>query len=266
MNIIKRLWHDIRTGQNIDVYITIITSITVATLGILGIVNQTIIFSALLAIMALIASSMLVNRHQNEEIRASLLNLKETRSLSSREVFQEEDDITEHIQTIRNSQKIILWGYTLTTHIPILKEEIEKGLDRGLEVRILLIKPSGIALKMAAFRGSKTTENNLNFDLERNLERLADISNTRPGVKFEYRVIDYFAPYTIYIFDPHLPNGKMMVRLSTLRVPNARRPTYYLTRKNDESWFLFHVDQFETAWRESVPWKAIPVPNGDKNS
>ncbi|GHO54172.1 hypothetical protein [Ktedonobacter robiniae] len=240
--------------QNIDISIAIGIAIMVAILNLLGIGNQPIIFSALLAVMAIVPISMLVNRQQNKEIKDILSNLKDTRSLAAK-FFHKEDDLTEIVQIIRKSQKIILWGYTLSSHIPILQEEIEKGLDRGLQVTILLIKPLGIVLEMAAFRSeNRMIKNKLNKELEANLGRLEEIKKSRPNAAFEYRVIDYFAPYTMYIYDPHLSNGKIMVRLSTLEVSNAERPTYYLTRKDDETWFQFHLDQFETAWKKAHNW------------
>lgn len=252
---IKRIGHDIHTGQNVDIYITIVISIALAVLSIFGIVSQTIIFSALLTIIAIIPYSMLVNRQQNEETMVVLSNLKDDRSLGARFFHHEEDDLTEIVQTIKNSQRIILWGYTLSTHLPYLKEVIEKGLDRGLQVTILLIKPSGTALEMAAFRSeSRTNKNKLNKELEDNLDRLEEIKKGRPNAKFEYKVIDYFPPYTMYIYDPHLPIGKIRVKLSTLEVPNDERPTYYLTKKDDEYWFLFHLNQFDVAWKKAQIW------------
>lgn len=252
---IKQIGHDIHTGHNIDVYIAIVLSIILALLSIFGIISQTIILSALLTIMAIVPYSMMVTRQQNEETIAMLSNLKDTRSLAAKFFHHEETDLTEIVQTIKNSQKVILWGYTLSTHIHILKEVIEKGLDRGLEVKILIIKPSGIALEMAAFRGkSRTSKNKLNKELEDNLDRLEEIKKERPNAKFEYKVIDYLAPYTMYIYDPHLSIGKMRVRLSALEVPNDERPTYYLTKKDDEFWFLFHLNQFDIAWEKAQIW------------
>lgn len=80
LNRLRRVGHDIRTGQNIDVYIAIVISVIVALLSIFSIASQAIIFSALLVIMALVLNSMLVNRQQNEETMAMLSNLKSTRS------------------------------------------------------------------------------------------------------------------------------------------------------------------------------------------
>jgi hypothetical protein len=64
-----------------------------------------------------------------------------------------------------------------------------------LQITILLIKPSGLALEMAATRSeSRTTKNRINKDLEHNLERLEEIKKERPDAKFAYKVIDYLAP------------------------------------------------------------------------
>jgi hypothetical protein len=254
LNHLKRIGHDIRTGQNIDVYIAIVISVIVALLSILGIVSQTIIFSTLLLIMALVPYSMLVNRRQNEETMAMLSNLKSTRSLAS-SFFYKEDDIAEIVQAIRSSQKVVIWGYTMSTHIPYLKEEIEKGLDRGLQMTVLLIKPSGIALEMAAIRSeSRTAKKRINKDLEDNLDRLEEIKKGRPNAHFEYKIIDYFAPYTMYIYDPHLSNGKIVVKLSAFETSSAERPTYSLTKKDDEFWFLVHLNQFDIAWKKAQIW------------
>jgi hypothetical protein len=255
LNRLRRVGHDIRTGQNIDVYIAIVISVIVALLNIFSIPSQAIIFSTLLVIMALVLSSMLVNRQQNEETMAMLSNLKSTRAPAASFFYKEEHNIVEVQRAIRSSQKVILWGYTLSTPIPYLREEIEKGLDRGLQMSILLIKPSGIALEMAAFRSkTRTTKNRLNKELEDNLDHLEEIKKGRPNANFEFKVIDYFAPYTMYIYDPHLSNGKIVVKLSVFDTSGAERPTYNLTKKDDEFWFLFHLNQFEIAWKKAQLW------------
>lgn len=255
LNHLKRIRYDIRTGQNIDVYIAIGISVIVALLSTFSIVSQTLIFSTLLVIMALVPYSMLATRRQNEETTALLSNLKSTRSTAASFFYREEHDVSEIVRAIRSSQKVILWGYTLSTHIPYLREEIEKGLDRGLQITILLIKPSGLALEMAATRsGSGTTKNRINKDLEDNLDRLEEIKKGRPTAKFEYKVIDYLAPYKMYIYDPHLSNGKIVVKLSAFETSGAERPTYDLTKKDDEFWFTFHLNQFEIAWKKAQLW------------
>jgi hypothetical protein len=252
MKILREIWEDIRTGQNLDIYITVALSVIIAILGITGKTTQEIIFSAILATLALISSGLLVNRHQNEETQKLISTIKNETSLSEN-FFVGEDNIAEIIHLIRKSRKVYFWGTTLTTHIPILEDELEKGLENGLEVRFLLIKPEGVALKMAAFRGKDLSEKDLESDLRRNLARLSAINSHAPQGKFECRVVDYLAPYTMYIFDMGLSSGIILVRISALRTPNTMRPTFRLTQKDDSKWFEFHAEQFETAWKEATP-------------
>lgn len=108
---------------------------------------------------------------------------------------------------------------------------------------------------MAAFRSeTRTTKNRLNKELEDNLDYLEEIKKGRPNANFEFKVIDYFAPYTMYIYDPHLSNGKIVAKLSVFDTSGAERPTYNLTKKDDEFWFQFHLHQFEIAWKKAQLW------------
>ena len=257
VKLLRRAWQDIRSGQNLDIYITGSIALVIAILGILGIANQTVISAAILATLVLVLGSLLIARNQNEEFRTVLSNIKDKASIADR-FFTIGDDISEIQNLLRQSHKVYFWGTTLTTHIPILQEDIERGLDSGLEVKFLLIKPLSSALRMAAFRGKNLKEEDLNNDLTRNLARLADIATKSTSGKLEYRVIDYLAPYTMYAFDPHLPSGQIIGRLSTLRVPNAKRPIFKLTRQNDHEWFDFHVEQFEAAWQAACPLNSEP--------
>src|SRR4051812_24449016 len=98
LNRLKRIGHDIRTGQNIDVYVAIVISVIVALLSIFSIASQAIIFSTLLVIMALVPYSMLVSRQQNEETMAMLSNLKSTRSLAANFFYKEEHNVSEIVR------------------------------------------------------------------------------------------------------------------------------------------------------------------------
>jgi hypothetical protein len=248
MRFLRRVWNDIRSGQNLDIYITASLSLIIAVFGVLGIANQSIISAAVLAVLALLLSSLLVARHQNDKIQAILSKL-ETIQSSASQFMTTGDDISDLLQLLRQSQQAYFWGTTLTTHIPLLHQDLERGLTLGLETKFLLVKPSSSALRMAAFRAKDLSESDLNDDLIRNLKRLDTIARSNSTGKLEIKVIDYLAPYVMYIFDPHLSSGQIIMRLSTLRVPDATRPIIKITRSKDLEWFNFHLQQFETAWQ-----------------
>ena len=61
--------------QSFDFYITLILAIIIAILGIVGIVNQAIISSAILATLGLVSYSLIKNRKQDERIKHLIENL-----------------------------------------------------------------------------------------------------------------------------------------------------------------------------------------------
>ena len=85
---------------------------------------------------------------------------------------------------------------------------------------------------------------------------MADLAREATNGKLEYRVIDYLTPYTVYYFDPHLPQGHLLAHLSTFRVANVfKRPTFKLTRRDDTGWFDHFVAQFDIMWREAETYE-----------
>lgn len=252
MQFLRHVWQDIRNGQNLDIYITASLSLVIAIFGVIGIANQSIVSAAILAVLALLLSHLLVARNQNEQIQATLSKLKINQSLSASQLMTNGDDISEIIQLLRQSKQAYFWGTTFTTHIPLLQQDLELGIASGLEAKFLLVQPSSNALKMAAFRGKDLSESDLNNDLLRNIRRLDSIAISSTVGKLEIKVIDYLAPYVMYVFDPHLSSGQIIMRLSTLRVPDTMRPIIKITRSQDLEWFNFYVEQFETAWQMAV--------------
>lgn len=61
-NVFRKIWHDIYTGQNLDVYITVVIAIVVAVLGVTDPSKQSIVSSAILATLGLISIGLLTNR------------------------------------------------------------------------------------------------------------------------------------------------------------------------------------------------------------
>lgn len=64
MEHLQRLWRDIQRGENVDLYVTVVAAIVLAILSIAGVASQSWIAPLTLVILALLAYSMLGNRHQ----------------------------------------------------------------------------------------------------------------------------------------------------------------------------------------------------------
>ena len=68
MNIYERIWREIRSGENIDLYVTIVIAFVLVILSLFGFASSGVIASLTLAVLGLLAISNLVNRHRVEEL------------------------------------------------------------------------------------------------------------------------------------------------------------------------------------------------------
>jgi hypothetical protein len=250
MRVFQTVWHDVRTGNNLDVYITFVLAVLVAVLGIFGVADSTVVSSAVLATLALLSVNILASRWTDRELENAISNLKRSTDSVS-DMFETEYDRYELRHLVRSAKQVFFWGFSFTTTIPTLNEYIQEGLLDGLEVRFLLTKPSGAAAKMATFGTSRQNEDDFNMSIESSLIRLSRIANTNAPGKLEVRIVDYFPPYRIIAIDPHLPNGRMIIRIASPTRYRDGAPVLQLTKANDEKWFEFFAQQFEFIWKNA---------------
>ena len=252
MKYLTAIWQDIRTGQNLDIYVTITLSIVVGILGVFGIVNQTIISGAVLATLALVSAIMLQNRRENDSLQNAILQIRNTSELSEPFLQHEFFSYSVQNQLLSTTHKVFFWGFTFERMIPHVRNTLERRLQSGLEVRFLIIKPNSSAVKMAAFRSPYQDENRINIMLGTIVSDLNIIAQkATPPAKLEVRVTDYLPAWTIMAFDPHLPNGQMFVSLLTFRTPGENRPSFKLNSTKDSEWFHIFTEQFEALWKEA---------------
>jgi len=68
MRALQQIWEDVRQGENIDLYLTIVVALVLAAANILGWAPSTWLAPITLAVLALLAVSNLKNRHMLESI------------------------------------------------------------------------------------------------------------------------------------------------------------------------------------------------------
>ena len=255
MNIIRDIWKDFQKGQNLDIYITVIIAIVVSILGIFQVADISVITSAVLATLALVSISLLMNRRDNDEIQKAILKI-ETKGTLAENFLTSDNDIPQITQLIQKAQKIYFLGTSLSTSIQTIKYEIEKGLQRGLEVKFLLMKPYGTAIAQAVVRSKDHDENYFNEMVEISLYILETIAKNVPNGKLEYRVIDFLPHYSILAIDPHLSTGHIFIRMPVFKSSSRTRPRFKLSCKDDKVWSSFFLEQFEKMWKVSDSYES----------
>ena len=250
MNRIRRLTENIRQG--LDFYITALLAGIISVLGMIGVADQTVISSAILAILCLISYGLIKNRRQEEEIRTKLLQLSVNEKLSDR-FLSHDFNPYELKERIIHAKKSIFWGPTFTQTVQTLTSSISQWLQEGNSFRFLLIEDHVSSSEMAAFRNIlRRTTNKVNKLVENTLLRLAEIkdANANFSGSLEVRVINYLPPWTMIATEPDSSDGFMSVRLLPYRILNDKRPLFTLRREKDNYWFQYFLYQFEAVWEE----------------
>lgn len=73
---LREAWKDISKGENLDLYVTIATSLVITILGLLGRVESKLLSPIILVILGLIANSLLSNRKATNDVQLSTNDLK----------------------------------------------------------------------------------------------------------------------------------------------------------------------------------------------
>ena len=109
MQIFRRVWDDIRQGENIDLYIAVPLAIALAILNLLGMTPTSLINPVTLVILGLLATALLGTRHAVGELSSKLAQTADTILLD------------EYPSTFRanleNAIEVWIVGVSLTTQI-----------------------------------------------------------------------------------------------------------------------------------------------------
>lgn len=242
--------------HSLDLYVTLVAAAIFGVLGLGGKASQEIITSGVLAVLALVAFSLLRIRSQSERINESLAELRARPS--AERFFAEVDDGDEIKEMISSSREVWLHGWTLELHLVSYAREIRRAVAGGLHIKILVIEPNSTAMTVAASEAENRGAGELSSNLEGNLRRLvAPPSGTVSG-RLEIRTLTHIPHYTVIASDPSMDQGKIIMRIATFQADHWQRPTFTVTQQSDGSWYEFFKTQFEKKWESARPYASLP--------
>lgn len=273
VSIASKPWEDIRQGRDIELYATVPLAFAVVAANVFDWAPARFVSAVTLAVLTLLVIALLRLRRQTDELQTALRSAVSYSDGSVDRFFRPDQSIEEVRDLIRSArEEVWLWGSTLSMHVSILAPHIEQEVARGLKIRILMIEPGpSTAMRMATIRARHATDEELQHGLTANLYRLGQTATrlaTRydqvHGGRMEVRVIDYLAPYALYAYDPHLPSGRLDVRLSGIAIDDDYRPGFTVTSVNGGIWYQHFKQQFEAAWASATQRIPAPAPGANQ--
>lgn len=245
MSFLNRIWRDVKHGENIDLYLTIIIAIIVTVLNILGITPPSTVATITLAVLSLLAISSLGNRYRLERILEEGYQSLDSILLKKFPATLESD--------IEASKSLWIVGSNLGSTIPTLYSVLENKLKRGDTVRILVIEPNSEASKLTTARiyrpmGAGQFDNVILSTLQ-----LFNSLRKEDNRKLEVRTINFPIAVGFFAINPESANGIIYLEHYSYKSATDQIPKVVL-RPRDGYWFDFYKEQLEQMWNSSTDW------------
>lgn len=154
---------DVNSGENLDLYITILIAFAIAVLGIVQVAGVQIVMAVMLIVIGLIASSLLANRRATAELRNTSNELKdEFRGFSNH--FSATLDLSDNLKKSgirsleswplnipKTAREVDMVLVRSVAWLALQSTTIEGAIkDTGTNMRICLVHPSGPVISALA--------------------------------------------------------------------------------------------------------------------
>jgi hypothetical protein len=246
MQILRRVWNDIKRGENIDLYITVCAAFLLVILNILGFASSTWIAPLTLAILGLLSISLLGNRHSMEEFVEKLSHANETFFMDEYPSSLKSD--------FSNATEIWLVGVNLNRTIRDYYSEIENKLRTGKTIRVLLVHPDGPSPEIAASRTySGVDVTRTRARINDTLQYLCDLKQIAPN-SLQIRTIQNPLTFGAMAINPNSLSGILYMEHFPFRTANGSLPKFVL-RGKDGQWYEFFKKELTMLWENGTDWQ-----------
>ncbi len=264
MRILRRIWDDIRHGENIDLYVTVLAALTLAFLNLVGLASQALTTSIILTTLGILAISALNNRYHFERIKDStdkaLQGIEKTlkalqvkfgdRSPAEQFFIDHMPPLAPYLEKARD---IRISGVVLQRTIRDNLNIFATCLREGANIKIVLIDPDSIAARHTADEHFPLERLKAHFDATwQNLLWLSKQPNSKGTL--EIRFSDEKAFANIIAIDAEKEYGIIFIEVRPQRwISGGSRPRFELRPGRDGYWFGYYKDQFDMLWKDCRP-------------
>ncbi len=240
------------TDDNLDLWLLTAAAAVFTVLGIVGVADESVLASAILAFLALLAVSQIRSRRHLEEL-ARAQRTSPTDLLRS--------DFPENFTERRNQARdVLLIGVALSRTIQTYLEPLRAALTSGAQVRIMVVDPElhdtlrGLTLQ-AAYAGPSRASRRI----RNSLDELTHLHG-QAGGNLEIRVSPSIPGIGVNVFDPATSNGLLSVQHYEYGA-SAEPSPIVLLRPADGHWFQHFRAEAERLWADGRPWPdAVQLP------
>lgn len=266
MRLMRRALAELATGENLELYATVLLALALTVLGAFDVVSDKALAAATLATLALLATGTLVSRRRVEDL-SELVRARQVSEISAEAFFtKDKPALREQVRTARDTK---ILGVTLSRTIRNLIDELQQGVSAGAVIKVALIDLKTDAPAQAAARSTISHQPGV-FDnrLRPTIDLLIELART-PGAanRVEVRFLPFVPAFGLVLLDSQRANGRIYVDLYSHRSAGGDA-VFTLTPHRDGQWYSHFEDEFERVWQvgrpadtsDGFPATATPTP------
>jgi hypothetical protein len=256
----------IRQWLNPGRIIPLLTAISVFAgniLGLLGVIQISVVEGLILLAIGLLAIDALTERIQIlSRIEIALQRIQRPKSTSEDFLISSYSQIRPLSERLLTARQLWVSGtnlvHLLTHHEEIL---IECITQRGLEVKFLIASPESPFIGEMAIMNYPESSNPLEIftvSMNKTSVQLRELIKKSPTTQIEIRYLTHYPLQSLLIIDGGLPDGEIQVNLyKHTRTPIA---VFLLESPSATQWYRVFLDEFLYLWNS-----ATDLPTADKD-
>lgn len=246
IDLLGKIWTDIRDVENYDLYLGLLAATIVILLDLLSVPMQGAMDSVTLAILALVTVGLLGNRWRLEQLQQA--------TGARHPTLLDQDAGVDGL--FREAREIWLLGISRSTTIARQFPVLEEMLRRGGKIRVLIIDPLGNGPMLAGDRHYVPTDEDRCRAIIR--RALSDLSCLRQfgtqADSLEVKTLDFVPSFGLTLFDPDTQHGAIQVILYNHAVETTPIVPQLLLSPHDHPWYRFYRKQMDTLWQRAAEY------------
>jgi len=251
MRLLRRARADLASGENLELYATVLLALGLAVLGVFDVVSDKTLVAATLATLALLATGTVGSRRR-VEVLSELVRARETGEISAEDFFvRDKPGLRGQVGAAR---EVKILGVTLSRTIRNLIDELQQGVAAGTVIKVALIDPTTDAPAQAAARSTISSQPGV-FDnrLRPTIDLLIELART-PGAqeRLEVRFLPFVPAFGLVLLDSQRAGGRIYVDIYSHRSAGGDA-VFALAPHRDGQWYTHFEAEFERVWQVGRP-------------
>lgn len=249
MKLLRRIAAEVRRGENIDAYLTILAAVVIAVLNLAGVFPASGLTSLVLAVLALLAVGTLTTRAKLDEVHTAVVEGAGSPQRTLPPSFQVDLAAVNDVWISGVSRSSLIRANLLT---------LAGRLRGGRSVRVLLVKPGSPAADLADRRMPIAVPGGMDREISTALDMLAALHRDYGG-DLQVRLTEQEPAFGSVFVNPNATDSRLYLEYYSYKTRHDSHLCLVLTAR-DGDWLDLFREQLTEMWNDAEPVATPAAP------